>query len=814
MMVRIAVGDDPGHVENKTVPWSKLAKVLTTHKQADTKGGRFFVGGHFASSERREDQLVERTLLTFDADKVNGMSLDDIELALEFGLNCALAAYSTHTHTTQAPRLRVVIPLSRGVSPNEYRHISKTVGVALGIPLDACSFKPNQFMYLPTAPDLSQVWSLVVEGEPLTVDQYLPTVIAPEPPADDLESALAAQPLDLDEHQVVAYLRALDPAGMDYDEWVRVGAALHHQMGGSTAGQNVWRRWSKQDAERFDADTIASKWASFGKSTRQVTFASVIHMVKEAGGMSALPAQADGATALETLLDECRAVTDQQGHMAISQRVSAMPRNLLCDIDRAQVAEALHKSWAKGAGVGKVDVKRALAPPKRERGGNDGESPTPGWADPWVYVEVPCVFAHTELGYQIKREAFNTKYAGESECIGEFGRPPATVFSQSDGFRSVTDCMYWPGAALFYKYEGREMLNTYRPSGVAPCETLDDDGQTVVYMFLAHTATLLPDTREQTILLDWLAYVVQHPGNHANWAIVLQGAQGCGKSYYANVMQAVLGDNARQVSVSDIMGRFTGWAAGAMLAVIEEIRISGDSKYAVIDRMKSFIANNTISIEAKGRDAVTVPNFTSYLMLTNHRDAIPVDEGDRRYCVMFSAMQSKADVVAAFGGGTDEGEGDSPYFRKLFAESSRRADALAHYLSNRPISASFDAHGKAPMTTAKAAMQNLAVTSDTEQVIDAIDTHRCAIINERIVDVTHLQNECLLAGNELPKTSLLSKIISEMGYAKATRRVDVTPRTGGQRKKHTVWFLTKSATECDIVDEVKQFHNDPDYIPF
>ncbi len=811
MMVKIAVGEnDMGHVDNRSVQWDKLADVLTRHQQADAKGGRFFVGGYFTGNERKEANLVERTLLTFDADAI-GMTLDDVELALRMNIDAAVAAYSTYNHAPDAPRLRIVIPLSRGVSAAEYRDLAKLVGDAIDIPFDACSYKANQLMYMPTCPDVSKAWSLCVEGKPLQVGDYLNNVVSIAPPKhtapDDLEAALAAQPLDLTEAQVIDYLKALAPADMAYESWIKVGAALHHQFAGSNRGLEVWDYWSQQDAARYDQGVMAAKWRSFGNSSRVITFASVIYQVKDSGGLGTVATTDDtGATPFDALLQEAAAVNDRSGYQALADRVKAMPSSLLADVDRSMLVEALHKGWPRQVGIGKVDVRKSLTPAKRSSG--SGEL---GFAKDWVYVEVPCVFHHTGLGYAIKREAFNTKFANEQAVLLD-GRQASILVSESPDFVSVVDNMYWPGADQLFDYEGKSMLNSYRESGVGPCNALDADGQAVVDMFLAHTALLLPDAAERDILLDWLAYIVQNPGKHVNWSVCLQGAQGCGKSYYSTVMQSVLGTNARQVSVSDIMGRFTGWAAGARLAIIEEIRISGDSKYAVIDRLKSFIANNTVSIEAKGRDAVTVPNFTSYLMLTNHKDAIPVDSGDRRYAVLFAALQNKAQMAEAFG----EGAADAAYFTRLFAESSRRADALAYYLCTRAFSAGFDAQGKAPMTNAKVQMQDLAVTDDHQCVEDAIIEHGCDIINDQLVDVTYLAKLVMLEGGDFPQTSALRKSMVELGYTFCGRnnRPNIPEKTGSSRRaRHSFWYKFPETSETGK-EKIVEVHTDPDYIPF
>jgi hypothetical protein len=812
MMVKIAVGEnDMGHVDNRSVQWDKLADVLTKHQQADAKGGRFFVGGYFTGNERKEANLVERTLLTFDADAI-GMTLDDVELALRMNIDAAVAAYSTYNHAPDAPRLRIVIPLSRGVSAAEYRDLAKLVGDAIDIPFDACSYKANQFMYMPTCPDVSKAWSLCVEGKPLQVGDYLNNVVSIAPPKhtapDDLEAALAAQPLDLTEAQVIDYLKALAPADMAYESWIKVGAALHHQFAGSNRGLEVWDQWSRQDAARYDQGVMAAKWRSFGNSSRVITFASVIYQVKDSGGLGTVATTDDtGATPFDALLQEAAAVHDRSGYQALADRVKAMPSNLLADVDRSMLVEALHKGWPRSVGIGKVDVRKSLTPAKRSSG--SGEL---GFSKDWVYVEVPCEFRNIELNYAIKREAFNTKFANEPVVLLD-GRQASVLVSESPDFVSVVDTMYWPGAQTLFDYAGRTMLNSYRDTRVLPSTTLDADGQAAVDLFLSHAAIILPDQVERNIMLDWLAYVVQNPGKRINWAIFLQGIAGAGKTYFPGVVRDILGEgNTNEVTVDALVSSFTGYAEGSILAIVEELRLSGESKYMIIDKLKPFITNDVISVVTKGKDARTVPNFTSYFMLSNFKDAIPVDDTDRRYCVLYSAIQTEADLMDAFG----DKDAKDAYFTTLFDSKDDNLEALAHYLLTRKLGAGFKPKGSAPMTNAKMEMRDLAVTDDTTLVIDAISEHACGIIGEHIVDVTYLAKLAMLDGDEFPQTTRVKKIMMELGYSYCggNNRPNIPHKTGSaKRSRHSVWFK-KPETVLTANAKVIEFHTDPDYVPF
>lgn len=101
-------------------------------------------------------------------------------------------------------------------------------------------------------------------------------------PADDLEVAIANQPLDMDAREVKALLARYPAQGLDYDNWLLVGAALNHQYGGSEDGLKRWLKWSSK-SDKHDAREMPKKYASFGKRARPVTLATIIKLAKERG---------------------------------------------------------------------------------------------------------------------------------------------------------------------------------------------------------------------------------------------------------------------------------------------------------------------------------------------------------------------------------------------------------------------------------------------------------------------------------------------------------------------------------------------------
>lgn len=71
----------------------------------------------------------------------------------------------------------------------------------------------------------------------------------------------------------------IDPAGLDYNEWLSVGMALKEE--GKTP--EVWERWSERDSLRYHPGECAKKWDSFQGNAKPVTGATIVQMAKEGG---------------------------------------------------------------------------------------------------------------------------------------------------------------------------------------------------------------------------------------------------------------------------------------------------------------------------------------------------------------------------------------------------------------------------------------------------------------------------------------------------------------------------------------------------
>lgn len=781
--------------------WQHIIKQLSTHVVTDKKGGKYLVGGYYKGDVRKEEFMVARTLLVLDIDGYVG-SIEDLAFDLEISIPGTFVAYSSYRHEKKRPRIRVVLPLSREVTPDEYRALAINFMLNTTVPFEAfdkCSSVPNQAMFLPQHPEGGEFWSMSQGGDELLVpdiihgvNRHLTVDSSDEDDLDELSSVLANQPLDITPEMVDSYLLALDPTTVEYDTWIKVGMALFHQFQGAAVGYERWLVWSSRDGERFDEGEMPNKWRSFGGAQSPITFASIMHWVKEAGGIVAV------SNMFDALLHEASQVESFEQYKLFKDKITAMSDHVLPPVYRSGVVSELADHFGKLHKVAKGAITKEM---QASRVARAQAVVQPDWLDPWVYVESTCCFANADVAdYMIKREAFNAKFDREPECVAA-ERQASQLALVNYNLQTVVDVMFFPAAGKFFTYEHKRMMNSYSPKGVRPCDVIDADGQGVVDMFLSHVAFTLEHPAERELFLDWMAYIYQNPGKRIGWAMLLQGAPGTGKSYFGNVFEELLGTNVRSLDTQAISGRFTGWAHGSLVTVVEEIRIAGTNKYEILDKLKPIISNSTIQIEEKGRDHRTIPNFTSYFLLTNHKDAVPLGEGERRYCAMFSRIQSEEELFDAFGGREKARE----YFDGLFASTRRRSDAIARFLLDRKISKSFDPSGRAPDTGAKSEMKALSVSPDWDAIDDAITNNQCEVINKDIVDVTWMNKLMVGEGLELPKNRTASIILSEMGYSPIPGRKVKIYGVG----QHYVWI--RGSVDDDRILEVKNivrnFHN-------
>lgn len=186
--VDIAVGlsADSKIWKNKTTLWSKLVEKLSEPVVTGETYSRFmsadkseqgrikdvggFVGGSLLNGKRKKDAVKFRNLLTLDIDFSHADFWWDFTMAYD----CAALIHSTHKSCPEKPRHRLIIPLSREVTPEEYEPIARRVAADLNIELfDQSTYEPNRLMFWPSISSDMQYYCEVQDGPFLDPDQVL-----------------------------------------------------------------------------------------------------------------------------------------------------------------------------------------------------------------------------------------------------------------------------------------------------------------------------------------------------------------------------------------------------------------------------------------------------------------------------------------------------------------------------------------------------------------------------------------------------------------------------------------------------------------
>lgn len=150
-------------------------KAMPKAKQDELKDVGGFVGGLLQNGVRKNEYAGDRYLVTLDADAVAPGGTQAVLNAVD-ALGCAYVVYSTRKHEPAAPRLRIVVPLNRPATPDEYEPIARRLAAFLGISqFDPTTFQPVRLMYWPSASADSQYVYVYGDKPFLSVDGMLQT---------------------------------------------------------------------------------------------------------------------------------------------------------------------------------------------------------------------------------------------------------------------------------------------------------------------------------------------------------------------------------------------------------------------------------------------------------------------------------------------------------------------------------------------------------------------------------------------------------------------------------------------------------------
>ena len=197
------------------------------------------------------------------------------------------------------------------------------------------------------------------------------------------------------------------------------------------------------------------------------------------------------------------------------------------------------------------------------------------------------------------------------------------------------------------------------------------------------------------IIEQWIAYLLQYPGEKIKWSIVLVSAvEGVGKGLLARILSRILGfENVNEnANYKHLTNTHNTLLVGTQVLVLNEVSL-GDfkSKTEGTNTLKNFVADDYYSCNFKNKPMVKLPNLTNFMLFSNDPRVLGVSQGVRRY-FFCNITRTEEEIIQK----TDEG-----FFKKAwdFVDSDEGARALIHYFNkevNIPNPEMFKA--RAPIT--------------------------------------------------------------------------------------------------------------------
>ena len=129
-----------------------------------------FVLGKLKGGRRKKDCVISRSAITLDMDYGTQGIIDELEMFFDM----KMVVYSTHKHTPEKPRLRIIIFLTRDVTPDEYGAVSRMLASDIGIELfDDSTYEPSRLMYWPSTSSDGEYVFQEIEGNEVDPDELL-----------------------------------------------------------------------------------------------------------------------------------------------------------------------------------------------------------------------------------------------------------------------------------------------------------------------------------------------------------------------------------------------------------------------------------------------------------------------------------------------------------------------------------------------------------------------------------------------------------------------------------------------------------------
>lgn len=148
---------------------------MTKGQQDQLKDVGGYVAGTLHGTRRKASAVTGRDAITLDLDSIPNGQTEAVCARVE-ALGCGYCIYSTRKHRPDAPRLRVLLPLDRTCTADEYEPLARKMAEIIGMELaDPSTFEASRLMYWPSCCADGEYVYYATDKPLLSVDGLLAT---------------------------------------------------------------------------------------------------------------------------------------------------------------------------------------------------------------------------------------------------------------------------------------------------------------------------------------------------------------------------------------------------------------------------------------------------------------------------------------------------------------------------------------------------------------------------------------------------------------------------------------------------------------
>ncbi len=464
---------------------------------------------------------------------------------------------------------------------------------------------------------------------------------------DGDDMLMASPPVEIkEESDLWDDLNCLDPN--EYETWMMVGMALHHQFSFPEGGEDpaeylsrgfeMWNEWSSEVDNYAGSEDLRSRWRDFkvGRSNG-VTFRSV----------------------------QARANEVRKENVTYSDVINCNPKNdvKLIDAYREREREYFNKKYALVMIEGKAVI---------------------------VYRETNANTGYIETKYT-NAESLRQVYKNKKMPVTTKGKNGEVIINWNSAFndwlerydrKTYKQAAMQPSAKIAASKNMPESGDVYNLYIGAQFKSVKGNCSQILN-HIKNTWCSGDDELHQYVI-KWLARLVLEPGKPGSVVLVLRSGQGTGKNIILDIVSEYFGSNAIMLAKPEDLAGFNDHLATSVFVFLNEATWGGNKQ--LDGSIKTTITDSMLMVERKFVPKFQTRNYTHVVVCTNSDWAIPVGIDDRRI-VMIDVDEAKVD--------------DFRYFDSLVAEIENGGkEAFIHHLMNEVDISTFDVR-KLPNTESK-----------------------------------------------------------------------------------------------------------------